>query len=78
MEKQFGHERYWTSYVEVQDDGFAGLQLHRERFGKIAVAARVVFWEAAGHYAVQTFDGDVPVEIIEAVITETKQQMRVR
>lgn len=78
MEIQFGHERYWTTYVEDRNDGFAGLRLHRERFGKSAVAAQVVYWDAAGQYAVQTYDGDVPVEIIEALIAETKQQVQIR
>ena len=78
MERQFGHERYWTTYIEDRTDGFAGSRLHRERFGKAVVAAQVVFWDAAGHFAVQTFDGDVPVEIIEAVIAEATEQVRVR
>ncbi len=78
MERQFGHERYWTTYVEDRTDGFAGLRLHRERFGKTSVAAQVVFWDASGHFAVETFDGDVPVEIIEAVIAETKERVKVR
>ena len=78
MQRQFGHERYWTTHIEDHTDGYAGFRLHRERFGKTVIAAQVVFWDAAGHFAVQTFDGDVPVEIIEAVIAEAKEQVRVR
>ena len=78
MEREFGHECYWTTYVEDRADGFAGFRLHRERFGRTVVAAQVVFWDAAGHLAVQTFDGDVPVEIMEVVIAEAKEQVRVR
>ena len=78
MERQVGHERYWTTYVEDRADGFAGMLLHRERFGNTCIAAQVVFWDAAGHFAVQTFDGDVPVEIIEVVIAEAKARIKVR
>ena len=78
MQQQFGHERYWTTYIEDRTDGFVGFRLHRERLGKTTLAAQVVFWDAAGHYAVETFDGDVPVEIIEAVIAEAKQKVGVR
>jgi hypothetical protein len=78
METQFGHERYWTTYVDDPNSGFAGVHLHRDCFGKTALAAHVVFWDAAGHFAIQTFDGDVPVEIIEALIAEAKEQVRVR
>lgn len=78
METQFGHERFWTTLVEDRKDGFAGLRLHRERFGKTVVAAEVLFWDASGGFTAQTFDGDVPVEIVEALIAEAKQQIRGR
>lgn len=76
MQREFGHESYWTTYVEDRADGYAGLRLHRKRFGQSAVAAQVVFWDASGGFTVQTFDGDVPVEIIEAVIAEARQLVR--
>src|SRR5687767_5440059 len=73
METQFGHERYWTKVIEDRSAGSVGLRLHRERFGKTAVAAEVIFWDASGTYFVQTLDGDVPIEIIERVVAEAKQ-----
>lgn len=78
METQWGHERFWTTFVRDNKAGYAGLRLHRERFGKTSVAAEVLYWDASGNFAVETFDGDVPAEIIEALITETRQQVRVR
>ena len=42
------------------------------------VSAEVIFWDAVGQYFVQTFDGDVPVEILEAVFAETKERVGVR
>ena len=78
MDRQFADGRFWTVYVEDKTDGFAGLRLHRERLGKTTVAAEVIFWDAAGQYFVQTFNGDVPVEIIEAVIAEAKERVNVR
>ena len=77
METQFGHERFWTTYVEDHKDGFAGLRLHRERFGKTTVAAEVLYWDASGHFFVQTFNGEVAVEIIEALIAEARQRLRI-
>jgi hypothetical protein len=78
MEVQFGHVRYWTTFVEDRIDGFAGVRLHREHSGKTIVTAEVIFWDATGGFTVQTFDGIVPVEIIEAIIAEAKQTVRVR
>jgi len=77
MQRQFGHERYWSTSID-HTDGYAGLQLHRERFGNTDIVAQVVFWDADGHFYVQTFGCDVPVEIIETVIAEAKEQVRVR
>ncbi len=78
MNQPFGDARYWTEYVEDRSDGYAGLRLHRERFGRAAVAAQVLYWDAAGQFTVETFDGDVPAEIIEAVIAVAKEKVRVR
>ena len=78
MKMQFGHERYWTTYVENHDDGFAGCRLHRDVFGKTTVAAEVLFWDASGGFTVQTIEGVVPVEVIEATIAESKKTVRTR
>lgn len=78
MDRQFADARYWTSYVADNTDGFSGLRLHRERSGKTSVAAEVIYWDAVGQYFVQTQNGDVPVEILEAVIAEAKERVGVR
>ncbi len=78
MDRQFAHARYWTVYVADNTDGFAGMRLHRERCGKTEVAAEVIYWDAVGQYVVQTFNGEVPVEILEAVIAETKERVGVQ
>ena len=78
MDRQFGDVRYWSVYVTDSTDGFAGMRLHRERRGKPEVAAEVIFWDAAGQYFVQTFHGDVPVEILEVLIAEAKERVGVR
>lgn len=77
MDTQLADARYWTVYIADNTDGFAGMRLHRERRGKTEVAAEVIFWDAAGQYFIQTFNGDVPVTILEAVIAETKKRVGV-
>jgi hypothetical protein len=76
MDIQHGHEHYWTELFENAQDGCIGYRLHRERFGKLAVAAVVVYWDATGGFTVQTLDGDVPVEVIHAAIAESQQKIR--
>lgn len=56
--------------------GFTALRLHRETDGKTAVIAEVVFWDACGQYSLQTFNGDVPLDIIEPLILEAKETIK--
>lgn len=78
MYTTFGREHLWTTFVQDRADGFVGLQLHCELDGRTAVVAQVLFWDASGQFFVQTFDRDVPVEILEAVIAEARERVRVR
>ena len=52
------------------------MRLHRETEGRTVVAAEVVFWDAAGQYFLKTFNGDVPLDIVEALIVEAKDKIR--
>ena len=72
MDRQFGVYRFWTSRIEDRDEGWAGLNLHRQEGEQTAVAARVIFWDACGQWYVETLNGDAPVEIIEDLIAEAK------
>jgi hypothetical protein len=74
---QHANTRYWTTFVEDRKEGFVGLRLHQESFGKTSDAAKVIFWDASGGFTVKTINGDVPVEIIEALIEETKATIKI-
>lgn len=76
MEIQFGYERFWTTDIQDREAGYAGVQLHRERDGDESIAARVVYWDACGHFAVETFGEDVWVAVIEKAIAEAKQRVK--
>jgi hypothetical protein len=56
--------------------GFAGLELLRTCRGKRDCIARIVFWDASGQFSVETFQTDVPLEIIEELIAEAKASIR--
>ena len=78
MDIQFGHERYRSEFFEDGKDGFAGLRLYRECFGETSIAAEITYWDATGGFTIKTIDGVVQVEIIEALIAETKQRISVK
>jgi hypothetical protein len=78
MELQFGHERFWTTDIRDNDAGYSGVELHRERFGETVVAARVVYWDASRHFAVETFGEDVWVDVIEKAVAEAQVRVGLR
>jgi hypothetical protein len=79
MEIHHGHMRFWTTYVESREDGYVGFQLHRDSFGKTAVVGQTTYWDATGGFVFATFDGqDVPVEVIEAAVSEARLQIRTK
>lgn len=77
MNRQVGQHRF-TTVPPVIDmtDGFTALRLYREQDGRSTICAEVVYWDACGQYVMETFDGDVPVEVIEELIAEAKALIR--
>jgi hypothetical protein len=66
------HGRKTFTSREIKEDSHSGLELFLEEAGREAVSvAKIVFWDAEGQYAVETF-GEVPLTIFEALIVETK------
>jgi hypothetical protein len=76
MDIRFGPDRFWTTGFEDQVKGCAGRRLHVQRECQSSTVAEVVFWDAIGHFMFQTFGSDVPLELIEAVISEAKGLIR--
>ena len=78
MNIQHGHQRFWTTFVEDLKDGYAGFRLHRESFSKTSEAGQTTFWDASGGFVFETFNGDVPVEIVEAAIKEARERIKTK
>jgi hypothetical protein len=80
LDRPHGIDRFWTTPpVDDVKAGCTTLRLHRESRespGNTVVAAEIVFWDAAGQYFLQTFNGDVPLTIIEALIAEAKEKIK--
>jgi hypothetical protein len=78
MDFRAGPERYWTTPFEDKKDGFGGLRLHREAFGKQSVAAELTYWDATGGFTLNTLDGVVPVEVVEKLIVQARATIKLR
>ncbi|MBM4385029.1 MAG: hypothetical protein FJ091_16880 [Deltaproteobacteria bacterium] len=77
MKRVHGRFEFETTYVEDRRDGWGGFDLYRVEGGKKMRVARVVFWDAAGEFVLETFGGDVPLAVIEELIREAKRVIKV-
>jgi hypothetical protein len=78
MERRHGHQRFWTTRFDDNEQGCSGLKLHRESFEETAIVAVVTFWDAAGQFFIETLGTDIPVVIAEDLIREALEQIKVR
>jgi hypothetical protein len=77
MDRRYGRAHY-TSY-RVKDDqaGYEGYDLTQLEDGEAQRVARIVFWDAGGRYYVEIFDNTpIPLEILEELIAETKENVK--
>jgi hypothetical protein len=72
MNRKHGVATYTTRALEDRKAGSTGLALYREINGKEECAAHLLFWDALGQFGLQTFS-EVPLDIIEDLIAETKR-----
>ncbi|MCG3181889.1 MAG: hypothetical protein BIFFINMI_04329 [Phycisphaerae bacterium] len=77
MNRKYGVATYTTRTVEDRRAGSAGLELYREVNGRSECAASLVFWDAEGQFRLQTFR-EVPLDIVEQLISETKQAIKTK
>ena len=77
LNRQHGRHRFTTIPPVIdRKEGFTALRLYREQDGCSYRCAEVVYWDACGQYFMETFDGDVPIDIIEELITEAKELIK--
>jgi hypothetical protein len=77
MNRQYGESKYWSSFVDGNREGFARLELYRERDAEVSRVAAVTYWDACGQYFVETFGTDVELVVMEQLIDEAKAAIKV-
>ncbi len=78
MDRNWGNYRYTTKYSEDRKDGYSGYELYEESNGKKKKVATILFWDTHGQYFVETFGTDVPLDIMDLLIKETKEKVKIR
>jgi hypothetical protein len=76
MNQIFADAEYVSNAVQDDEQGFVGLELHKISNGTRSIAASIIFWDATGHFALQTFHSEIPLPIVESLIAEAKATIK--
>ena len=76
MKRTHGRFEFASEFVEDRRKGCGGYDLFRIENNQKQRVASIVFWDAAGEFVLETFGGDVPLIVIEALIDEAKQTIK--
>lgn len=75
MDREHKGARYTTLMAsDIQRDGM-GLELHWSAQGQDSVVAEIFYSDADHTWTLNTFDCDVPLELIEELIAEAKHRL---
>jgi hypothetical protein len=78
MNKPWADAVYTTTFFEDRTCGSGGLELFETRNNQTVSLGRITYWDAIGQFVVKLSDREVPLEIVEAFIQETKETIRTR
>ena len=76
---KYGVELYFIRLVEeTEKEGFIGFELMRTQGSLIEAkrVGRILYWEASGQFTFETFDWEVPIQVMEALIAEAKRLIK--
>ena len=76
MKRTHGQAEYTTQVTHDDQEGWTAVELHQTQGGSSQLAARVVFWDAEGQFALEMSIRELPVAIVEALIAEAKATIR--
>jgi hypothetical protein len=78
MQKNWRDIQYATSLKTDVSEGWTAVELHKATERGTTLVARVVFWDAEGQFALELPLGELPLEIVEALIAEAKASISTR
>jgi hypothetical protein len=77
MNRRYGTAIFTTHEVVDHKAGSVGIELHRQIDAEKKCVATLLFWDATGQFAFQTF-GEVPLDIVEELITEARITIQIQ
>ena len=76
MDRDYGNARYKSRFVSDNRQGFAGLELNCKCGSEQACVARLLYWDSCGRFYFETFSSQIPLEIVEELISEAKSKIK--
>jgi len=78
MNRDYSNAHYNTLSSNDRKEGYAALELYRTIKGEKKRVARIIFWDASGQFFLETFNVELPLEIVEELIAEAKATIKIR
>ena len=78
MEKTFGEVEFRSEFFHDLQQGSIGFKLFQHFAGVVKHVASVTYWEGDGHFYIETFESDIPVEVAEWLIAEAKDRVKLK
>jgi hypothetical protein len=78
MKRTWREVEYETRLTRNDAEGWIAVELQRTVSGTSDVAARVVFWDAEGQFAFEVAAAELPLVIVEDLISEARSTIKVR
>lgn len=72
MEIYYCDDFYHTRHFQDNKAGCEGLELHCTAKNETQAVAKITFWDASGQFFIETSASEIPLEVMEKFICETK------
>ena len=72
MRRHWKRAEYETKVLENDEEGWIGIDLMRTENQTAVRVARITFWDADGGFALSIFAEELPLEIVEDLISDAK------
>jgi hypothetical protein len=78
VNRQFGQFLYYSILIRNLEEGYVGYELHRFEDSNSTLVARILYWDACGQFYFETCGCDIPVQILEELIAEARQSIKIK
>jgi hypothetical protein len=78
MDRTWANTRYRTHLAHDSGEGWIALELTAHVAGQTDRLARVTYWDAEGQFSFEMFVKELPLVILEELVTEAKEAISVR